>query len=494
MDVAPLERFTRLVIRFPVPTLVLAGAAVAASLWLSMTQLGFRTSRAELLNPKSDYNRRWLEYTKEFGDKEDVVVVVEGESREQIIPALDDACRELARRSDLFGAVLHDTDAPKLRSKGLYYLKPEQLAEIDGFLNQAGPVLRGDWSRAESRQHGRLDEHGHDGRLRAAAPASPGRHADRVAAGDGRAPGGVGADAAGTSLPGPTCRSPPPAAAEAASTRLMSDDGRMGFILLRLLEEDKQSFAQNSESIKVLRELTAEVKGRHPGTQIGLTGLPIIEHDEMQSSEKSMSAATVLSFLGVLAVMIVAFGGFRHSTMAMVGAGGGHDLDLRRRGAAGRAREHPEHRLRLDPAGAGHRLRDLLRRPLLALPPGHRIDRGGVGGHGQQRGAGHSHRRAHLGHRLLRRRIDGVPRRGPTGDDRRRGRAALLAGPGDRPAGDDPPVRRRRPPRGPAAAAGLAVLAASLVRLSAALAGGGGGGDGPAAPSGFRTCATTTTC
>ena len=86
---------------------------------------------------------------------------------------------------------------------------------------------------------------------------------------------------------------------------------------MRFLEEDKQSFAQNAESIKALRQLTAEVQSRHPGTKIGLTGLPIIEYDEMRSSEKSMSAATVLSFLGVLAVMIVAFGGFRHATMAM---------------------------------------------------------------------------------------------------------------------------------------------------------------------------------
>ena len=108
-----------------------------------------------------------------------------------------------------------------------------------------------------------------------------------------------------------------PLAAEAASMRLISDDGRMGFVLLRFLEEDRQSFAQNSESIKALRQLTAEVQSQHPGTKIGLTGLPIIEYDEMRSSEKSMSVATVVSFLGVLAVMIVAFGGFRHATMAM---------------------------------------------------------------------------------------------------------------------------------------------------------------------------------
>ena len=67
-----------------------------------------------------------------------------------------------------------------------------------------------------------------------------------------------------------------------------------------------------------LRRLAAEVMAQHPGVKIGLTGLPIIEYDEMRSSEQSMSAATILSFLGVFAVIVVAFGGLRHSLMAMV--------------------------------------------------------------------------------------------------------------------------------------------------------------------------------
>ena len=149
-----------------------------------MTQLGFRTSRAELLSPNSDYNRRWLEYTKEFGDKEDVVVVVEGESREQIIPALDDVCRGLAKRNDLFGAVLHETDAPKLRSKGLYYLKPEELAADRRVFESGGADSPGRLVATEPGRHGAVDGRGDDRRLRRAAPANPGGHANRIAAGD----------------------------------------------------------------------------------------------------------------------------------------------------------------------------------------------------------------------------------------------------------------------------------------------------------------------
>ncbi len=143
----PLEWLTRAAIRFPLATLLLAVAAAGGSVWLTVTRLGFRTSRAELLNPNSEYNRRWLQYTKEFSDKEDVVVVVEGEGQAQIAPALDDVARALLARPDLFSAVLHNTNAPKLRSKGLYFLEPAELHQIDGFLDQAGPILRGDWSQ-----------------------------------------------------------------------------------------------------------------------------------------------------------------------------------------------------------------------------------------------------------------------------------------------------------------------------------------------------------
>ncbi len=320
----PLEWLTRAVVRFPVLTLVIAGAAVAVSIWLTVTQLGFRTSRAELLSPNSDYNRRWLDYTKEFGDKEDVVVVVEGASREQIIPVLDDVCRELARRSDLFAAVMHKIDAPKLRAKGLYYLKPEELQRIDQLLEQATPIspLKKSVSERSGATAGLSSSVFPGVSPRTAGQASSGTLFQRTAILQGDLSQSNLAGMAGLSdqlsgIERALAQTTPDAFFASGATRLISDDGGTGFVLLKLMEEDTQSFAQNSESIDALRRITAEIKARHPGAKIGLTGLPVIEYDEMRSSEKSMTLATILSFLGVLAVMIVAFGGFRHSIIAM---------------------------------------------------------------------------------------------------------------------------------------------------------------------------------
>ncbi len=72
----PFAAMTRLVLRFPVATVVIGIALALASLLLTATRLGYRTSRLDLLNPKSDYNRLWIDYIQEFGAEDDAVIVV----------------------------------------------------------------------------------------------------------------------------------------------------------------------------------------------------------------------------------------------------------------------------------------------------------------------------------------------------------------------------------------------------------------------------------
>ena len=114
---------------------------------VSHDRLRFHTNRDDVLNPRSDYNLRWQQYTKEFGDEEDVVVVVEGSGRESLVPVLDDLAAAVQHEGRYFHAVMHKVDLSRLRGKGLHYLKPADLAQIDAFLAQLDPVLQGDWSQ-----------------------------------------------------------------------------------------------------------------------------------------------------------------------------------------------------------------------------------------------------------------------------------------------------------------------------------------------------------
>ena len=173
----PLEWLARLVVRFPVATLVLAGVATAVALFLTATRLGFRTSRAELLNPKSEFNQRWIEYTKEFGDKEDVVFVVEGDGPENVVPVLDELAATLAEDGGKnYSAVLAAIDLSKIRAKGLHYLKPDDLTADRRLPGPDGPRPPRRLEATQPDEHGQLDERVAPARRRRAARTGPGRH------------------------------------------------------------------------------------------------------------------------------------------------------------------------------------------------------------------------------------------------------------------------------------------------------------------------------
>jgi predicted RND superfamily exporter protein len=314
---ALLEYVTRLVTRFPVLTLAIAIVVAVASLTLAGSRLKFRTSRLDLINPNSSYNRLWLQYVQEFGDEDDVVVVVEGVNRESVIPVLDTLFMKLAGQDQFFHDVLHKIDFTKIRSKGLHYLPVEELKQIGAFVNDARPILLGDWSNLKlSRMtdgmcmgmqnipatFSTLGQSAAEARLScwlqglASALESPGRY-------ESPWPGTPGATTILNKLD---------------TQYLLANNGRLGFVLLRLKGKSEESLAQNTDGLNALRSSISEVHAQYPHVKIGITGLPVMENDEMASSQVSMTQSTALSLVGVIVVFVVGFGGLRHPLLAII--------------------------------------------------------------------------------------------------------------------------------------------------------------------------------
>src|SRR5262245_49122579 len=105
---------TGLLLKFPVVALCAAVGLAIAAVILTTTGLGYKSSRLDLLNPRSDYNRLWIEYINEFGNEDDAVVVVEGASRDAVVPVLQEISTQLSREQNLFHAVLHEVDLSKI--------------------------------------------------------------------------------------------------------------------------------------------------------------------------------------------------------------------------------------------------------------------------------------------------------------------------------------------------------------------------------------------
>ncbi|REK17922.1 MAG: hypothetical protein DWQ37_05220 [Planctomycetota bacterium] len=308
----PFVLATRLVIAFPVTTLAVMLALALGACYLTATRLGYQTSRMDLLDPKSNYNQLWTEYIEEFGDEDDAVVVVEGADREQVVPVLEEISATLAREDRLFHAVLHEVDLGKIRSKGLHYLSPEELAGIEHFLHEVGPLLAGDWSSlsvshmASGLLH-EIETSGSDVQRSAAARDKLRRLANSLGAAFGQR---------GRYLsPWPEMPSGFSVLSELNSEYLLANEGKLGFVLLRLARGE-DSFNHCTEACDALRDLIAQARVRHPDVEIGLTGLPIMENDEMRSSQSSMFWASMVSMVGVGFLFVAGFGGARHALLA----------------------------------------------------------------------------------------------------------------------------------------------------------------------------------
>ncbi len=308
---------TRLVLRFPVFTISLAvGLSVACAVYAYLN-LSYKTNRLDLLNPKSDHNRLWIDYVKEFGDEDDAVIVVEGANRDQVVPVLEELSTALSRETRLFHAVLHEVDLSKIRAKGLHYLTADQLQGISHDLDEAVPIADGDWSRL---QVGKVIG-GYSQMLQAAANGVKGIDPAFALGRLDRTINSLLAQFAAQ----PHYQSPLPnmpdalaVLSELGTEYFVAKEGRIGFVLLRIAVAKDEKLARGSEAVHSLRELIADTQLRHPGVKIGLTGLPIMENDEMQSSQSSMTWGSIISFIGVVIVVVAGFGGVRHALLANI--------------------------------------------------------------------------------------------------------------------------------------------------------------------------------
>ena len=97
----------------------------------------------------------------------------------------------------------------------------------------------------------------------------------------------------------------------------LANQGKMGFVRARP-KRDPNSFLGLSEPIGVARDIAIDLRRRHPRVEVGLTGLPVLEDDEMRASQRSMAHASVLSFCGVSLLFILGFRGVRHPSMAVL--------------------------------------------------------------------------------------------------------------------------------------------------------------------------------
>ncbi len=306
------------------PRLVLLAALLLSclSVYLAATRLNYHTQRDDLIDPGKECQKRWHQYLDEFGDDDDMVVVVRGKDRAQMKQALDDIGGRITSRADLFDRLFYRVDLRPLRNRALLFLPAEQIQSIRDGLLPLGPLLftgRFGWQGFTLQSLVRIEATRRLGVMRAGQPLSA---ADeqffRQLAAIHRSADATLADPAEYTNPWVSVM-PAGAGQEdllAEPQYFFSGDGQLAFLLARPKQE-AGSFTASRTSVEGLRSLLAEVRPAYPALEIGLTGLPVLETDEMVASRHDTEMASWLALAAVLVLYLIVFRGLYYPMLTV---------------------------------------------------------------------------------------------------------------------------------------------------------------------------------
>ncbi len=305
-----LQQLVRAACAIPLLTVGLGVVLALLCVWYAVSTLTFATSNRALLPQHAPYIERYVEYDREFGELDDLVIVVEARSLTEAKAYASRLVRELRSQRVPLRRVAFRIDPQQFEGRMLLYLSPEKLAEIrdrifdyqtfmesfasrptldqlvDGLATEiASGFVSGFFDLGlESKPKG-----GNDLRFIEDLVAQVAARMDRPV--PYRSPWGAFFSAEGD---------------EASAGYFLSDDQRLLFILAEP-ESDARGFTHQRRAIGAAREVIAELKREFPQVSVGVTGKPALSSDEMSAAFDDSEKATLLAFALTLGLLLVAF-------------------------------------------------------------------------------------------------------------------------------------------------------------------------------------------
>jgi hopanoid biosynthesis associated RND transporter like protein HpnN len=320
------------VCRRPRTVLAASLALAALSLYAAATGLEYRTQRSDLVSSRKDYQQRWQRYLAEFGNDDDLVVVVQGADRARMRQALDTLARNVADRPDRFDRLFYKVDLRPLHNRALLFLSQEQVRQIQDNLRCMSQLLEPPLVHRLDPLFGwkalTLTMLLHEARDRAARL----RPGEALSAADEQFLTQLLAvtRAASSYLDRPQDYHSPwrsllaaPPGQEGQQEQMtepqyfFSGDGTLAFLLARPIHE-AGSFTGDDASVTAMRDIIATVAPAFPDLKLGLTGLPVLENDEMTASQHDTGLASWLSLGGVALLYLVVFRTVRYPLLMVV--------------------------------------------------------------------------------------------------------------------------------------------------------------------------------
>jgi hypothetical protein len=303
-----LRRLVRAACRRPSLTVLVSLALAAVAIVHTLGALTFRTATRDLLPPGQRYATLLSEYLGDFGELEDITVVVEGRTLEESKAYASRLVREIRRGPIKFQRVAYRIDPKRFEGRALLYLSADKLKEIrdkvfdhQEFMEHfaANPTLDELITGINTQIASAFVSNFFDLGLRDDGAVDL-RFLKEV----------VGQISERLDHPTPY-RSPwgslftldrPEDAGY-----FLSDDKSLLFVLVEPPAGKKGSFTGDQEAISLIRNIIAGLRAEFPRVQVGVTGVPALSNDEMTAAFRDSQVATLLAFVLTLLLLVLAF-------------------------------------------------------------------------------------------------------------------------------------------------------------------------------------------
>jgi len=308
-----LRRLVRLACLRPGTTVGAAVVLAAISVAYALTFLQFATSQRALLPQGKRFIERYTEYDKEFGDLDDLVLVVQAPSLPEATIYANRLVRELRDNRVPLDRINYRIDPKQFEGRALLYLSTDRLKEIRErvFDYQEFMEKFADRPTLDQLVDGiatSIAQAFVTGLLDLGLDSGPGASKGSL---DLRFIHDVVTQIAGR-LDRPTpYRSPwgglfSVGGDSESAGYYLSDDQRLLFILAEPTTR-KGSFTGDREAIEGVRATVASLKAEFPDVEVGVTGKPALSNDEMTAAFRDSERATLLAFALTLGLLVLAF-------------------------------------------------------------------------------------------------------------------------------------------------------------------------------------------
>jgi uncharacterized protein len=317
----PLRALVRIACARPVATVFLAVLLAAVSVVYALQSLTFATSTRALLPPGRPYVERYNQYESEFGDLDNIAIVVEAPSLPEATIYANRLVKQLRADNVPLRRIAYRIDPKQFEGRGLLYLSKERLTNIRDAVFDYQEFMEAFAARPT------LDQLA-DGMATQIAAAFVSNFID-LGLSDGKGAADLKfvqdlVELISTRLerPGPY-KSPfgtlfsVPGADNPGAGYFLSEDQRLLFILAET-ESQRGSFTGDQRAIEGIRGVIASLKREFPDVAVGVTGKPALSNDEMVAAFRDSEHATIFAFALTLALLLAAFARFGKPVLMLV--------------------------------------------------------------------------------------------------------------------------------------------------------------------------------